>query len=73
MTEPKDASTPPGVVAGKYKVRIEALDGPPPDPTKLPITEQKSLIPKKYNDLKTSGLEVDAFAGMDDIKWELKP
>ena len=71
----------PGVVIGKYKVRIESVDGavempsataPPPKPgEKRP--GPKSLIPEKYNDLATSGLTVDVFDGMDSIEWELKP
>lgn len=56
----------PGVVIGKYKVSILSnkpftpptlAPGTPPDPKAK--FEPESFIPKKYNDIRTSGLEVD--------------
>ena len=64
----------PGVVAGKYKVQIDSKEplaaGPPPTGK---VEPPKSLIPVKYADAKTSGLEVDVVKGMPAIKWDLKP
>ena len=66
----------PGVVAGKYKVRIESLEGGGatvmPAPGEKP-KKPKSLIPEKYGDLKNSGLEAEVKAGMAPLKFELKP
>ncbi|MDB5337021.1 MAG: hypothetical protein JWN70_2640, partial [Planctomycetaceae bacterium] len=68
----------PGVIAGKYKVRIESKELPPegaaaaPPPTGA-VKPVKSLIPAKYGDVNTSGLEVDVVKGMPAIKWDLKP
>ena len=56
----------PGVVPGKYKVSVVSnkpfippvlAPGTPPDP-KADL-EPESYIPKRYNDIKTSGLELD--------------
>ena len=69
----------PGVVAGKYKVSIISnkpftppplKPGTPPDSkTKL---EPESLIPKKYNDIKTSGLEADVTAAVTALTFALQ-
>ena len=69
----------PGVVVGKYKVSIisnkpftpPALKpGTPPDPkTKF---EPESLIPTKYNDIKTSGLEADVTAAVTSLTFALQ-
>lgn len=66
----------PGVVAGDYKVRIEAIDGPADAPPPLPNEPRKavkSLIPAKYNNPETSGLQVEVSDGMADIEWDLLP
>jgi hypothetical protein len=69
----------PGVVAGKYKVSIisnkpfspPALKpGTPPDPKAK--FEPESLIPKKYNDIKTSGLEADVTAAVTSLTFALQ-
>lgn len=69
----------PGVIPGEYQVRIISLDlgtaqalppGVPPDPN-APPPEVLSLIPKKYGDIKTSGLEASVKSGMDSLKFEL--
>jgi hypothetical protein len=69
----------PGVVVGKYKVSIISnkpftppplKPGTPPDPkAKL---EPESLIPKKYNDIKTSGLEADVTAAVTSLEFALQ-
>lgn len=68
----------PGVVAGKYRVRIESTDaaGTPAPPPLNPgdkYTPPKSLISEKYTDFKSSGLKVDVKPGMEPLKWDLKP
>lgn len=69
----------PGVIAGDYLVRITSVDlgtaqalppGVPPNPN-APPPEVLSLIPKKYGDIKTSGLEVSVKPGMAPLNFEL--
>ena len=68
----------PGVIAGKYKVRIEsnldsgAGDLPPLKAGDVPV-RPKSLIPAKYNDINTSGLQLEVSKGMAAPSWDLKP
>jgi len=66
----------PAVVAGKYKVSIISNKpftppklGTPPNPNAK--FEPESLIPKKYNDIKTSGLEVDVTAATSSLTFAL--
>ena len=64
----------PGVVAGDYKVRIEATDAPADAPAPLPNEPRKavkSLIPAKYNNPETSGLQIEVSEGMAEIEWDL--
>jgi len=71
----------PGVVAGKYKVRIEAFEGdgatempaPSGTPESMLLNQRTSLIPMKYGDVKSSGLEVEVESGMDPLKFDLEP
>jgi hypothetical protein len=68
----------PGVVIGDYKVTIVSVDEEPvelppdfvPNPNEPP-PEPSSLIPKKYNDVENSGLEVSVSPGMGPIQFEL--
>ncbi len=69
----------PGVIAGEYLVRITSLDlgtaqalppGVPPNPN-APPPEVLSLIPKKYGDIKTSGLTASVKPGMEPLNFEL--
>ncbi len=69
----------PGVIAGDYQVRIISVDlgtaqalppGVPPNPN-APPPEVLSLIPKKYGDIATSGLEVSVKPGMEPLNFEL--
>ena len=69
----------PGVVVGKYKVSIlsnkpftpPTLEpGTPPDPNAK--FEPESLIPLKYNDIKTSGLEADVTAATTALAFALQ-
>ena len=69
----------PGVVVGKYKVSIisnkpfapPALKpGTPPDPKAK--FEPESLVPTKYNDIKTSGLEADVTAAVTSLTFALR-
>lgn len=66
----------PGVMAGKYKVRIAAYEGGNAAPS-MPLPGQaaakpKSLLPEKYLDPSKSGLEVDVVKGMAPLKFDLK-
>lgn len=64
----------PGVVVGKYRVRIISTEESAVPPNAAPpFPEPKSLIPKKYNDLKTSGLEIEVVEGMAEPEWDLEP
>jgi hypothetical protein len=62
-----------GAVAGNHKVMIIANTG---DPTKMPSTPgyvtPKDLIPKKYGDVKTSGLEIAVSKDKKDYDFDLK-
>ena len=69
----------PGVMVGKYKVSIisnkpfapPALKpGTPPDPKAK--FEPESLVPTKYNDIKTSGLEADVTAAVTSLTFALQ-
>jgi len=69
----------PGVVIGKYKVSIlsnkpftpPTLEpGTPPDPNAK--FEPESFIPKKYNDIKTSDLEVDVTGATTALTFALQ-
>jgi len=69
----------PGVVAGKYKVSILSnkpftpptlAPGTPPDPNAK--FEPESLIPLKYNDIKTSGLEADVTGATTTLTFALQ-
>ena len=69
----------PGAVVGKYKVSIISnkpftppplKPGTPPDPKAK--FEPESLIPKKYNDIKTSGLEADVKAAVTSLTFALQ-
>lgn len=67
----------PGVVRGAYRVSIlsqqEATatiaENTPPDPNDWP--EPESLIPRKYTDIRTSGLELQIDQPVDDLQFEL--
>ncbi len=63
----------PGVVIGKYRVRVESSEEPDPDDqSKGPVPKPpKSLIPPKYNNPKTSGFEVTVTKGMPSVTLEL--
>ncbi|MDB5336921.1 MAG: hypothetical protein JWN70_2540 [Planctomycetaceae bacterium] len=67
----------PGVMAGKYKVRIASFEGGNPAPS-MPVPGQpapakpKSLIPEKYGDINKSGLEAEVKKGMAPLKFDLK-
>jgi hypothetical protein len=62
-----------GAVPGTHKVMILANTG---DPTKMPSTPgyvtPKDLIPKKYADIKTSGLEVPVSQDKKSYDFDLK-
>lgn len=61
----------PGVVAGKYKVRIDSYEIVQLKPGEMSTTLPPSLIPARYNNIATSGLEVEVAKGMPPIKLEL--
>jgi len=64
----------PGVIAGKYQVCVQAFDPmqtiETAEPGQAPIAP-RSLIPKKYTDVSTSGWTVDVAPGMDPLHLEL--
>jgi hypothetical protein len=67
----------PGIVKGIYKVSIISEkpliatlpENAPPNPNAWP--EPESLIPKKYTDVRTSGLQVSIVEPVDDLRFEL--
>jgi hypothetical protein len=61
-----------GLAAGKYKVALMVRE--PPDFTKHPIRPPpgKSLIPEKYEQAGTSGLEFEVEPGRNTINIELR-
>ncbi len=61
-----------GVVVGKYKVMVVSTKAIEPSPKAMPMKPLESLIPKKYGDAKTSGLEVEVQAGMKPVTLELE-
>lgn len=62
----------PGVVAGDYQVRITATDSvqDTPAPGETPVAPD-SLIPEKYGNINTSGLEVTISPGDAPLQFEL--
>jgi hypothetical protein len=69
----------PGVVKGRYRISIvsekvgavaDLPDGVPPDPNNLPRPE--SLIPARYSDAGTSGLEVDVSGPISDLSLSVE-
>ncbi len=67
-----------GTTPGKYKVRFDARVGVDTGKTEMvsgkevPIMDVKSVLPKKYNDVKTSGFEVEVKPGANTIDFDLK-
>lgn len=65
-------STSPGVVTGKYRVRVESLEDSPLGPDGMPTGVAKNLLPTKYGDFKTSGLEVEVTKRTGPVVLDLK-
>lgn len=66
----------PGVIAGKYKVMIESIDTPDRAPSTNPndlYPKSINLIPEKYRDAATSGIEIEVVSGMPAPDWKLEP
>jgi len=66
----------PGVVAGTYKVRIEAIElvremPAAPNPGEKPA-KPDNLVPEKYGNIETSELEVEVAPGMADLTFDLE-
>lgn len=68
----------PGVLRGRYRVtvvseRVESSPSVsadvPPDPKNLPVPE--SLIPRRYSDVRTSGLAVEVTAPVAELSFTL--
>jgi hypothetical protein len=65
-----------GAVAGKHKVAVEATEAEAPETNKRqprnPVDTNKYLVPKKYAEMETSGVEVVVPPGGDkNLKVEL--
>jgi hypothetical protein len=69
-----------GAVEGKYQIAVTAVSGgdvanmTPEDYAKrgeMPVTERKSLIPEKYNDIANSGLTATVTTAPEKNQFEL--
>jgi hypothetical protein len=67
----KTANT-PGLHPGKYKVAVSMLDSPNPPPGVRDFTPPKQLVPSKYTDVNSSGLEFEVKPGNNTIDLALK-
>lgn len=66
----------PGVVAGKYQVMVDATETLETTPSNNPAelyAKPKNLIPARYSNAKTSGLEIEVVSGMSPPTWNLEP
>jgi hypothetical protein len=61
-----------GLGAGKYKVAVSVRELPPPIKRGERVPPGKLLIPEKYEDSATSGLEYEVAPGRNTINIELK-
>jgi len=66
----KTANT-PGLNSGKYRVTVSALDTPNPPPGVRDTTPAKQLVPEKYTNIKTSGIEYDVKSGSNTFNIDL--
>jgi hypothetical protein len=66
----KTANT-PGLNSGKYRVSVSALDTPNPPPGVRDTTPAKQLVPEKYTNIKTSGIEYDVKSGSNNFNIDL--
>ena len=64
-------SNAPGLNAGKYRVTVNALDTPNPPPGVRDTTPPKQLVPERYTNLDTSGLECDVKPGSNRFNIDL--
>jgi hypothetical protein len=64
-------SNAPGLNAGKYRVSVNALDTPNPPPGVRDTTPPKQLVPEKYTNIETSGLEYEVKPGSNTINIDL--
>jgi hypothetical protein len=60
-----------GLNPGKYKVSVSVVDEPVPPPGVRNMTLGKQLVPEKFTDVNTSGLEYDVKPGRNTIHIEL--
>jgi hypothetical protein len=60
-----------GLNAGKYRVCVNALDTPNPPPGVRDTTPPKQLVPEKYTNLDTSGLEYEVKPGSNTFNIDL--
>ncbi len=67
-----------GTTPGKYLVKFDAQEAVDTGKTQtvngeeMPVLESKSILPKRYNDEKTSGFEVDVVAGSNTFDFDLE-
>ncbi len=66
----KTANT-PGLNSGKYRVTVSALDTPNPPPGVRDTTPAKQLVPEKYTNINTSGIEYDVKPGSNTFNIDL--
>jgi hypothetical protein len=60
-----------GLNPGKYKVSVSVIDEPPPPPGVRNMTLGKQLVPEKFTDVNTSGLQFEVTPGNNTINIEL--
>jgi hypothetical protein len=56
-----------GLTPGKYHISVSALDTPNPPPGVRDTTPAKQLVPEKYTNIETSGLEFEVKPGSNTI------
>ena len=60
-----------GLNSGKYKVSVSVIDEPPPPPGVRNMTLGKQLVPEKFTDVNSSGLQFEVTPGSNTINIEL--
>ena len=67
-----------GTTPGKYAVKFDAQEQYDTGKTQMvngeevPVMDSRSLLPKKYNDEKTAGFEVEVVKGANEFNFDLE-